>query len=71
MEKNRFWCTYPTGVSIRSTFILDIYINDLTDGIMSIRKTFADDTSFFSKIIDTRNSQDVVNSDSKRIKNWT
>ena len=37
---------------------------------MSICKIFADDTSFFSKIIDTRNSQNTLNSDVEIIKNW-
>ena len=67
MKKNKFWCT--SGVSIRSPFIPDTYINDLPDGIMSICKIFADDTSLFSKIIDTRNSQNTLNSDLEIIKN--
>ena len=37
---------------------------------MSICKIFADDTSLFSKIIDTRNSQNTLNSNLKTIKNW-
>ena len=37
---------------------------------MSICKIFADDTSLFSKIIDTRNSQNTLNSDFEIIKNW-
>ena len=47
-----------------------IYINDLSDRIISICKIFADDTSLFSKIIDTRNSQNTLNSDLEIIKNW-
>ena len=37
---------------------------------MSICKIFAYDTSLFSKIIDTGNSQKNLNSDLKSIKNW-
>ena len=37
---------------------------------MSICKIFADNTSLFSKIIDTRNSQNTLNSDLEIIKNW-
>ena len=37
---------------------------------MSICKIFADDTSRFSKIIDTRNSQNTLNSDLEIVKNW-
>ena len=37
---------------------------------MSICKIFADDTSLFSKIIGTRNSQNSLNPDLEIIKNW-
>ena len=71
LDINKFWCT--TGASTRSPFILDTrspFILDLPDN-MSICKIFADDTSFYSKIIDTRNSQNTLTSDLKSIKNWT
>ena len=35
----------------------------------SIRKIFADDTSLFSKVIDTSNSQNGLNSDLESISN--
>ena len=38
---------------------------------MSICKIFDDHTSFFSKIIETRNSQNTLTLDLKSIKNWT
>ena len=38
---------------------------------MSICKIFTDDTSLFSKIIDTRNSQNTLISDLKSTNNWT
>ena len=37
---------------------------------MSICKIIADDASLFSKIINTRNSQNTLNSDLEIIKNW-
>ena len=37
---------------------------------MSICKIFADDTSLFIKIIDTRNFQNTLNSDLKNIQSW-
>ena len=40
-----------------------IFINDLTDGITSICKTFADDTSLFSKVYDIDISAKELNSD--------
>ena len=47
-----------------------IYINNLPDGSTSICKIFADDTSVFSEVIDTRNSQNALNSDLESISNW-
>ena len=38
---------------------------------MSICKIFDDHTSFFSKIIETRNSQNTLTLDLKSIENWT
>ena len=38
---------------------------------MSIYKTFAENTSLFTKIIDTNSSQDELNSGLKDIKNWS
>ena len=59
----------PQG-SVLGPLLFLVYINNLPDGIMSICKIFADDTSLFSKIIDTRNSQNTLNSDLEIIKNW-
>ena len=59
----------PQG-SVLGPLLSLTYINDLPDGIMSICKIFADDTSLFSKIIDTRNSQNTLNPDLEIIKNW-
>ena len=71
--QNTDWRKLNSGVpqgSVRGSLLFVIYINDLPDGIMSICKIFADDTSLFSKIIDTRNSQNTLNSDLKIIKDW-
>ena len=59
----------PQGSVLSPFFILDIYINDLPDEITSIRKIFADDISLFSKVIDTRNSRNALNSDLESIGN--
>ena len=45
----------PRGSVLGPLFL--IYINDLPDGITSIRKIFADDTSLFSKEFDITNLQ--------------
>ena len=44
-----------------------IYINDLLDGLTSMCKIFADDTSLFSKVIDKNNSNSQLNSDLAKI----
>ena len=54
------WSNILAGVpndSVLGPLLFLIYINDLPDGLQSICKIFADDTSLFSKIngIDTSN----------------
>ena len=46
------------------------YIYDLLDGIKSICRIFADDTSLFSKVNDKSCSAVVRNNDQKIISNW-
>ena len=47
-----------------------IYINDLPDGINSLCKIFADDTSLFSKVYDIHKSASKLNSDLEKISYW-
>ena len=47
-----------------------IYINDLPDGINSLCKIFADDTSLFSKVYDIHNSASKLNHDLEKISYW-
>ena len=47
-----------------------IYINDLTDGLSSNTKLFADDTSLFSVIHDSVSMTSELNSDLVRRKQW-
>ena len=77
MEKNKLWCT--TGVKINFSVLQEsilgpllflIYINDLPDGITSICKIFANDTSLFSKVIDTSNCQNAFSYDLDSISSW-
>ena len=71
--QNSDWRKLNSGVpqgSVLGSLLFLIYINDLPDGIMSICKIFAEDTSLFSKILNTKNSQNTLNSDWEIIKNW-
>ena len=57
----------PQGTVLSSILFL-VYINDLPDGIKSICKIFADDTSLFSKVEDKSCSAVELNNDLKIIK---
>ena len=47
-----------------------IYINDLPDGLTSLCKIFADDTSLFSKIHNIDKSANNLNDDLEKISQW-
>ena len=67
------WKKINSGVpqgSVLGPLLFLIYINDLPDVITSICKMFADDISLFSKVIDTCNFQNALNSDLGSISNW-
>ena len=57
------WILVDHRGSVVGPFLFLVYINDITDGITSICKIVADDTSLLSKVIDTRNFQSALNSD--------
>ena len=48
-----------------------VYINDMTEGLSSNAKLFADDTSLFSVIHDIQTSANNLNKDLERISQWT
>ena len=60
MEKNQFWSS--TRIGTRTSFISHLH-NDLPDCITSICKTFADNTSLFSKVQDINKSVNELNWD--------
>ena len=59
----------PQGSVLRPLLFL-IYINDLPDGITSVCKIFADDTSLFTKVLDIYESTNKLNTDLKKITKW-
>ena len=71
VEKNKF-CS-STRISTRTTVIFDrcIDINALPDGLTSISKIFADNTSLFSKIFNINESANDLNTDLEKISQWT
>ena len=72
-REQRAWRKVNSGVpqgSVLSSLLFLIYINDFPDRITSICTIFADDASLFSKVIDTCNSQNALNSDLESISNW-
>ena len=59
----------PQGSILGPLFFL-IYINDLSDDLVSTIKRFADDTSRFSVVHDSSISANELNNDLQKISEW-
>ena len=59
----------PQG-SVLGPLLFLIYINDLSDGINSLCKIFADDTSLSSKVYDIHNSASKLIDELEKISYW-
>ena len=67
------WTNVTAGVpkcSILGPLLFLIYINDLSEGLPTNTKLFADYTSLFSVIHDSQTSANVLNKDLEMIHNW-
>ena len=67
------WRKINSGVpqeSVLGPLLFLIFINDPPDGIASLCKIFADDTSLFSKVYDIDISAKELNSDLEKIGKW-
>ena len=67
------WRKINSGVpqgSVLGPLIFLIYINDLPDGLTSICKVFADDTSLFLTAFNIYESANDLNTDLEKISRW-
>ena len=68
------WASVNAGVpqgSILSPLFFLLFINDLSDNLISNPKLFADDASLFSVVQDITLSAKNLNDDLKKINKWT
>ena len=66
--QNIYACV-PQGSVLESLLFL-IYINGLLDGLTSVCKIFADETSLFSKVNEKSHSNSQLSSDLENISKW-
>ena len=71
--KTSSWSQLEAGVpqwSVLGTLLFLVYINDITDGLKSEVRIFADDTSLFVVVEDPIAAFEILNHDLKLIEKW-
>ena len=71
--KTSSWSQLEAGVpqgSVLGPLLFLVYINDITDGLKSEVRIFADDTSLFVVVDDPIASFEILNHDLKLIEKW-
>ena len=71
--KTSSWSSIASGVpqgSVLGPLLFLVYINDITDGLKSDVRIFADDTSLFVVVDDPITSYEILNHDLKLIEKW-
>ena len=69
MDKNLNGCPVPQG-SFLGPLLFLVYINDLTDNILSDMRLFADDSSLFTVVKGVNESQEKLLKDLETITSW-
>ena len=69
LDRKKINSGVPQGSVLGPPLFL-IYINDQPDGIISMCKIFAGDTSLFSRVLDVNKSVTEVDTDLEKISLW-
>ena len=60
----------PHGSILVSLLAFLVYIKDVSEGLTTNDKLFADDTSLFSVVHDSKSSSVLLNNDLRKISQW-
>ena len=72
--KHRLWVLVRTGVpqgSVLGPLLFLVYVNDISESILSLTRLFADDSSLFYSTTSIFDIEGIINSDLQVLTNWT